>query len=42
MVLDYCAGGELFFYLDKVGRFAEETAKFYAANVVLALNSLHE
>ena len=42
MVLDYCAGGELFFYLDKVGRFAEETTRFYAANVVLALSSLHE
>lgn len=42
MVLDYCPGGELFFYLDNIGQFAEQTAKFYAANVVLALNSLHD
>lgn len=40
-VLDYCAGGELFFHLGKVGRFPEERAKFYAAQIVLALEYVH-
>ena len=41
MVLDYCPGGELYFYLQQVGRFQEQAAKFYAANVLLALDALH-
>jgi protein-serine/threonine kinase len=40
-VLEYCPGGELFFYLSQIGRFKEEAAKFYSANVVLALEYLH-
>ena len=40
-VLDYCAGGELFFHLGKVGRFPEERAKFYAAQITLALQYVH-
>jgi RAC serine/threonine-protein kinase len=40
-VLDYCAGGELFFHLGKVGRFTEERAKFYAAQIILALEYVH-
>ena len=40
-VLDYCAGGELFFHLGKVGRFPEERAKFYAAQITLALEYVH-
>ncbi len=40
-VLDYCSGGELFFHLGKVGRFTEERAKFYAAQIVLALEYVH-
>lgn len=40
-VLDYCAGGELFFHLGKVGRFPEERAKFYAAQIILALEHVH-
>lgn len=40
-VLDYCAGGELFFHLGKVGRFPEDRAKFYAAQIVLALEYVH-
>ena len=40
-VLDYCAGGELFFHLGKVGRFTEERAKFYAAQITLALEYVH-
>jgi len=40
-VLDYCAGGELFFHLGKEGHFAEERARFYTAQIVLALEHLH-
>ncbi len=40
-VLDYCAGGELFFHLGKVGRFEEPRAKFYAAQITLALSYVH-
>ena len=41
LVLDYCPGGELFFYLQNIGRFKEETARFFAANVLLGLEALH-
>jgi hypothetical protein len=40
-VLDYCSGGELFFHLGKIGRFSEERAKFYAAQIILALEYVH-
>jgi len=40
-VLDYCAGGELFFHLGKAGRFTEEQGRFYAAEMTLALGHLH-
>lgn len=42
LALDYCPGGELFFYLQQIGKFREKAAKFYAANVLLALCSLHQ
>ena len=35
------AGGELFYHLDKEGSFPEATARFYAANVLLAMSHLH-
>ena len=41
-VVDYCPGGELFFHIQKVERFNEEAAKFYAAQMVLALEHLHK
>lgn len=41
LVLDYCAGGELFFHLGKAGKFPESRARFYAAEIVLALEYLH-
>jgi len=41
-VLDYCAGGELFFHLGKHGKFPENLAAFYAAEMTLALHHLHE
>jgi serine/threonine protein kinase len=40
-VIDYCAGGELFFHLSRAGRFSESATKFYAAQLVLALSYLH-
>lgn len=40
-VLDYCAGGELFFHLGKLGKFQESRARFYAAEIVLAISYVH-
>lgn len=41
-VMDFLNGGELFFHLKKEGRFTENKARFYAAEVVLALEHLHK
>eukprot|EP00667_Euglena_gracilis_P003971 EG_transcript_3984 len=41
MVLEYAAGGEVWKHLQKHGRFQNHVAKFYAAEVVLALDYLH-
>lgn len=40
--LTFCAGGELSFHLDKIGRFTENQAKFYFAEVLIALEYIHE
>jgi len=40
-VLDYCAGGELFRHLQKLGKFAEPRARFYIAELTLALQHVH-
>lgn len=40
-VLEYCPGGELFNLLAKKRRFSEDQTRFYAAQIVLALESLH-
>lgn len=42
MLLDYCPGGEVFSYLRKAKRFSAATSKFYAAEIVLILEFLHE
>ncbi|ODV88548.1 hypothetical protein CANCADRAFT_124337 [Tortispora caseinolytica NRRL Y-17796] len=41
MVMDYIEGGELFSLLRKSQRFPNPVAKFYAAEVVMALDYLH-
>jgi protein-serine/threonine kinase len=41
-VLDYCNGGELFFYLANLRRFKEDAAVFYSSTILLALKALHE
>ena len=42
MKLDYCPGGEVFSYLRRARRFNESTSQFYAAEIVLVLEFLHE
>ncbi|CAA93901.1 serine/threonine protein kinase S6K family Sck2 [Schizosaccharomyces pombe] len=42
LVTDYMAGGELFWHLQKSVRFPEERAKFYIAELLLALQALHK
>jgi serine/threonine protein kinase len=42
MVIDYLNGGELFYHLSQDDTFSEERARFYAAEVVLALGYLHD
>lgn len=40
-VLPFIAGGEMFTHLRKMGKFEETSAKFYGAQVILALEYLH-
>ncbi|KAI9749091.1 MAG: hypothetical protein M4579_007007 [Chaenotheca gracillima] len=42
LVTDYMSGGELFWHLQKEGRFNEQRAKFYIAELILALQHLHQ
>jgi serine/threonine protein kinase len=42
LVTDYMSGGELFWHLQKEGRFDEKRAKFYIAELILALEHLHQ
>src|ERR1700736_3579570 len=41
LVTDYMSGGELFWHLQREGKFSEQRAKFYIAELVLALENLH-
>lgn len=41
MVLDYMAGGELFFWLKSSRKFSEERSRLYAAQITCALEALH-
>lgn len=42
MLLEYAPGGELFTYLRSVRKFTSGAALFYAAEILLALQYLHE
>ncbi|CAN6606018.1 serine/threonine-protein kinase Sch9p [Trichomonascus vanleenenianus] len=42
LVTDYMSGGELFWHLQKEGRFKEDRAKFYIAELIVALEALHD
>jgi protein kinase X len=41
MLLEYVAGGELFSLLRQRGKFDTKTAVFYAAEILCALDYLH-
>ena len=41
MVLEYIHGGELFSHLRREGRFADDHARYYAAEIVLAFAYMH-
>ena len=41
LLSNFCPGGELFFHLSRVQKFNESSVKFYAAQMVLALEYLH-
>lgn len=42
MVTDFMIGGELFFHLRQQKKFDEERTKFYAAELILAIEYLHK
>ncbi|KAK7695957.1 hypothetical protein QCA50_000596 [Cerrena zonata] len=42
LVTDFKSGGELFWHLQRETRFSEERARFYVAELVLALEHLHK
>jgi len=41
MLMEYVVGGELFSYLRRRGRFPTETTRFFASQIVLALEYMH-
>ena len=41
LIMDFMIGGELFYLLKRCSRFNEQRAKFYIAEIVLALEHLH-
>lgn len=42
LITNFAIGGELFHHLKKVGRFPEQLAVFYLAQLILILNYLHD
>ena len=40
-IIDYCPGGELYQIMQSQGVFTEKRTKFYAAQLILALEHLH-
>lgn len=41
MILDYCSGGDLAFHVNKKQIFEENEARFYIAEVILAIEYIH-
>lgn len=41
LITDYMSGGELFWHLQREGRFSEPRARFYIAELIVALEHLH-
>ena len=41
-VMEYVSGGELFFHLSREKQFTEERAKFYTAQITMAITYLHD
>ncbi|QKX63546.1 uncharacterized protein TRUGW13939_10717 [Talaromyces rugulosus] len=42
MLLEYCPGGEIFSYLRRARSFNEATSKFYAAEITMIIQYLHD
>ncbi|KAI5170316.1 hypothetical protein PAEPH01_1331 [Pancytospora epiphaga] len=42
IVMEYVMGGELFYYIKKYQRFSEYAARFFAAEIIIALKYLHD
>ena len=42
MLMEYVCGGELFTYLRNAGHFVNQTGLFYACEIVLSLDYLHQ
>ncbi|KAJ3047340.1 RAC-gamma serine/threonine-protein kinase [Rhizophlyctis rosea] len=42
LVMEYINGGELYFHVSNFGRFSEERVRFYGAEILLAVDYLHE
>lgn len=41
MLMEYAVGGELFSYLRRLNRFSADATRFYAAEILLAIEYLH-
>merc|ERR1711865_835461 len=41
LILDFCAGGELFYHLGKEGRFSLERTVLYSAEIAVGLDYMH-
>lgn len=42
LVTNYCQGGELYYHLNRIGPFNQNAVAFYAAQIILALEYMHD